>query len=191
VQVDLTEKDLCLDIAIFGEMYEGGLGVPKSDQKAMEWFDLAAKQGWDQQQLEVACFMRTPSPQSISCSSEGGPPCPTDAEIQALQAAGVTGALRPYGVGHRDRAGPKARAVIIMDQPIGGEVRLKQPRRANVFYVQGTTGWLMIPPNAPLLDRVISLQPQSDAPRYTMDFEEDVDGSRTGGSCVAWPEPPK
>jgi hypothetical protein len=172
-----------------GEMYESGLGVAKSAEKAAEWFDLAAKQGWDQQELAVACFVRAPGEQRLVCESQGSLlSCPTGAEMDVLRAAGVTGVLQPGGGGIRSRGGPKARALVILDHPIGGPETLKQPRHASVIYVQGKTGWQTIPPNISLLDRPINLEPQANALQSIMAFVQDVDGSLSGYACAVWPK---
>jgi hypothetical protein len=176
--------------AALGEMYDSGLGVAESGEKAAEWFDLAAKQGWDQQELALYCFVRVPGEQKLVCDSQGGPlNCPNDAEMDALRTAGITGVLKPNGGGRRYHAGPKARALVVMDHPIGGPFTLKQPRRTSVIYIQAKTGWQMIPPNAPLLDRAIRLEPQENASQFTTAFVQDVDGSETGQGCAAWPKP--
>jgi hypothetical protein len=175
--------------AAVGEMYESGLGVAKSAEKAAEWFDLAAKQGWDQQELAVLCFVRVPGEQRLVCESQGGLlSCPTGAEMDALRAAGVTGALKPGGGGTRSRGGPKARALVILDHPVGGPETLQQPRRGNVTYVQGKTGWQTIPSNAPLLDRPLDLEPNPGASPSVMAYVQDVDGSRSGYACAVWPK---
>ncbi len=173
--------------AAIAEMYESGSGIPASPEKASAWWATAAKQGWDQQQLEVQCVVRKPNDSPLACDSQiSGVPCLTEEDLSALRDAGLTGTLIPNGVSSRTRPGPRARAVIILDHPIMGEVTLKQPRHTNVIYIQGKTGWQMIPQDAPLLDREIALQPQSDMPQNTMVFVKDVDGSRTGASCALW-----
>jgi hypothetical protein len=106
--------------------------------------------------------------------------------MAALRAAGLTGTLKPTGGGVRHRLGPKARALVILDHRITSEVRLKQPRHTSVIYVQQGTGWLLLPENAPLLDRPIILSSQPDAPQYTLEGVQDVDGSVTSGGCATW-----
>lgn len=170
------------------ELFEQGHGVPKSPEKAKVWWDLAAKQGYDQQELAVQCFVRTPEPAGLECKPlSDGSGCPTHDEMMALQSAGVTGSLRPTGGGVRYRMGPKARAVIILDHRITSEVRLKQPRHTGVIYVQQGPAWLRLPPNGPLLKRPIILSPQPDAPQSTLEGVQDVDGSTTSDGCALWP----
>jgi hypothetical protein len=161
--------------------------VPKSSAEANVWWDLAAKQSYDLQELDLHCFVRKSDRGRLTCKSwPDGSGCPTPAEMAALQASGVTGILKPTGEGVRHRMGPKARALIILDHRITSEVRLKQPRHTNVIYMQRETGWLLLPEDAPLLDRPIILSPQSDAPQYTLEGVQDVDGSVTSGSCATW-----
>jgi TPR repeat protein len=169
------------------ELYEQGHGVPKSSKEAKVWWDLAAKQGYDQQELDVRCFTRSAGAGHLTCRpSSDSSGCPTAAEMAALRAAGLTGTLRPTGGGVRYRLGPKARALIVLDHRITSQVRLKQPRHTNVIYVQRGAGWLLLPANAPLLDRPIVVSPQSDASQYTLAGVQDVDGSITSGGCAAW-----
>lgn len=169
------------------ELFEQGHGVAKSSEKAKAWWELAAKQGYDQQELEVRCFIRKPGPSRLACNPLGdGSGCPTPAEMAALQAAGVTGTLKPTGGGVRHRMGPKARALIILDHRISSEVRLKQPRHTGVIYIQQGTEWLRLPENVSLLDRPILLSPQPGTPQFTLAGVQDVDGSITSGGCASW-----
>ena len=174
--------------AAIAELYEQGLGVTKSSEEAKAWWELAAKQGYDQQELDVRCFTRTPDAGSLTCEAfSDGSGCPTNADMETLRTAGVTGRLRPTGGGGgRSRLGPKARSLIVLDHRITSEERLKQPRHTNIIYVQHGTGWMLLPTNAPLLDRLIVLSPQSDAPQFTMAGVWDVDGSISAGGCAAW-----
>jgi len=169
------------------ELYEQGHGVPKSPGEAKVWWDLAAKQGYDQQELEVRCFTRTARAGGLTCIPfSDGSGCPTAAEMTLLRASGVTGILKPTGGGVRRRMGPKARALIVLDHRITSAVHLRQPRHTSVIYVQHGTGWLRFPSSAPLLDRPIILSPQSDAPRFTLAGVQDADGSVSSGGCATW-----
>jgi hypothetical protein len=170
------------------ELYEKGLGVPKSPEEARVWWELAAKQGYDQQDLDVRCFTRVPSDEPLTCTPwNDGTGCPTESEMEALGASGVTGLLTPTGGGGgRHRFGPKARAIIVLDHPIPAEERLKQPRHTNVIYVQSGSGWELLPKDASVLDRFIVLSPQPDGPRYIMAGVQDVDGSISAGGCASW-----
>lgn len=174
--------------AAIAELYEQGLGVTKSPEEAKAWWELAAKQGYDQQELDVRCFTRTPDAGSLTCEPlSDGSGCPTGADLETLRASGVTGRFRPTGGGGgRFRLGPKARALIVMDHRITSEERLKQPRHTNIIYVQHENGWVLLPTSAPLLDRPIVLSPQPDAPQFTMAGVQDVDGSISAGGCAAW-----
>jgi Sel1 repeat-containing protein len=170
------------------ELYEKGLSVPKSPEEARVWWELAAKQGYDQQDLDVRCFTRVPSDEPLTCTPwNDGTGCPTESEMEALGASGVTGLLTPTGGGGgRHRFGPKARAIIVLDHPIPAEERLKQPRHTNVIYVQSGSGWELLPKDASVLDRFIVLSPQPDGPRYIMAGVQDVDGSISAGGCASW-----
>lgn len=174
--------------AAVAELFEQGFGVTKSSEEAKAWWELAAKQGYDQQELDVRCFTRTADTERLTCKPwSNGSGCPTDAEMETLRASGVTGILKPTGGGGgRFRFGPKARALIVLDHRIASEERLKQPRHTNIIYVQHETDWVLLPTNAPLLDRPIVLSPQRDAPQFTMAGVQDVDGSTSAGGCAAW-----
>lgn len=177
--------------AAVAELYEQGSGVPKSTEEANAWWKLATRQGWDQQDLDVLCFALLPGRDPLSCEPwYDGTGCPSESEMQALQASGVTGRLRPTGGGAgRSRLGPKARAIIVMDHQIPTEQRLKQPRHTNVIYVQQGDTWELLPKDAPLLERPIVLYAQSDEPRHIMAGVQDVDGSLSAGGCISWPLP--
>jgi Sel1 repeat len=174
--------------AAIAELYEQGFGVTKSSEEAKTWWELAAKQGYDQQELDVRCFTRTPDAGSLTCEPlSDGSGCPADTDMKNLRAAGVAGRLKPSGGGGgRSRLGPKARALIVLDHRITSGERLKQPLHTNIIYVQHETGWVLLPTNAPLLDRPIVLSPQPGAPQFTMAGVQDVDGSISAGSCAAW-----
>ena len=86
--------------AAIAELYEQGLGVTKSSEEAKTWWELAAEQGYDQQELDVRCFTRTSDAGSLTCEPLGdGSGCPTNADMEALRTAGLTGRLKPTGGG--------------------------------------------------------------------------------------------
>lgn len=174
--------------AAIAELYEQGLGVPKSEPEAAAWWELATKQGYDQQELDVRCFVRILDRSGLTCESSENTACPTDREMNTLQKAGVTGRLKFSGGGPgRFRRGPKARAIIVLDHSIATEQRLRQPRHTSVIYIQRADSWELLPQDAPLLERQIVLSPQSDYPQNVLAGVQDVDGSTSAGSCVLWP----
>ena len=90
------------------ELYEQGHGVPKSPVEAKVWWDLAAKQGYDQQELDLHCFVRESGRGRLSCQLlADGSGCPTPVEMAALRATRLTGVLRPSGGGVRHRLVPR------------------------------------------------------------------------------------
>lgn len=173
--------------ALIAEMYEQGHGVPKSAADAMVWWNRAASQGWDQQEVDLRCFVLTKADESLTC--EPNDPkliCPTIAEMDLLRDAGVKGSLQPNGGDLRFRFGPKARVLLILDHPFIGEVRLKQPRRASAIYVQRGDVWDRLPFDVAVIDRPIIVKAQEDMPRWIMAGVQDVDGSITSGGCGSW-----
>jgi hypothetical protein len=53
----------------------------------------------------------------------------------------------------------KARALIVVTEPLENPVILRQPKATNVVYVQGNGTWTMIPSDAPTLRQKIRLSP--------------------------------
>lgn len=173
--------------ALIAEMYEQGHGVPKSATDAMVWSDRAASQGWDQQEVDLRCFVLTKADEPLTCKpNDPRLKCPTPAEMDLLREAGVKGSLQPNGGGGRDRLGPKTRVVLVLDHPVSGEVRLKQPRRTRAIYVQRGDEWDRLPADVAVIDRPIIVKAQEDKPRRITAGVQDVDGSVSSYGCGSW-----
>ena len=113
------------------------------------------------------------------------PQCPTENEMASLRQHGMTGMIRQNGGALRLDAGPRARALLILDHPVASEADLKEPDSASVIYIQTPENrWRMLPPNAPLLDRFLILTPNRPdmMERMTLSSQA-VDGSLSGGAC--------
>ena len=161
------------------------------------WRTKARQQGWRQQRLLAYCFdwihgveplhcEKLPSsPASMKMPTEIEPQCPTENEMASLRQHGMTGMIRQNGGALRLDAGPRARALLILDHPVAGEADLKEPDSASVIYIQTPENrWRMLPPNAPLLDRFLILTPNRPdmMERMTLSSQA-VDGSLSGGAC--------
>ncbi len=148
------------------------------------WRDKAREQGWKQQQLKVAAYDWIHGPEVLHCQvfvpSEG---CPTDAQLENLQAQGITGLLRFHASWTSSQSGPEAGAMLILDHNAPTEQDLLEPDSASVIYLQTPANtWRMFPADAPLLDRYLVLKP-NEGGRGTMLLEvQNVDGSGGGGS---------
>lgn len=69
-----------------------------------------------------------------------------------------------YRTGHLDLStrgsngfGPQSRAIIVIERPLDGDVRLPQPDRCTVFYFQTRSGFDSFPQDVKLLERFITL----------------------------------
>src|SRR5215471_15298322 len=148
----------------------------------------ASKQGWDQAAIDVACVIRRPGADNLTCEPlAGGTGRPSDTEVRTLREAGVTGTLQPSGGVARLRLGPRAHSACRVG-PADFRRRGVEAtaRHTSVIYVQNRKDWKLLPAGAPLMDRPIVLETRCNAPHHTMVYVKDVDGSLTGGSCGSW-----
>jgi hypothetical protein len=161
------------------------------------WRTKARQQGWKQQRLSAYCFDWIHGTEPLHCEKLPSPPasmkmppetesqCPTEEEMASLRQRGMTGMIRQNGGALRLGAGPRARALLILDHPVASEADLKEPDSASVIYIQTPDKrWRMLPPNAPLLDRFLILAPNRPdyMERMTLSSQA-VDGSLSGGAC--------
>ena len=172
---------------LVGDMFAAGRGLSQDQAEADRWYEKAARQGWDQQEIAVFYLRWDPSAGGPLRCQEIVPqiPCPPPAAMSLLLSTGLAGVLTPDGGGVRNRSGPKAQLYVIAQRPIAAEVRLKQPRHTVAAWVQQDAGWKLYPAGAPLLDREVILAPTPD-PRVAFCQVRDVDGSLTGGACLGW-----
>ena len=176
--------------ALVAELYESGLGVATSAEEARKWWEIAASQGWDQQQMTVQCLELKDGQDAtdLSCrASSEIVPCPSTEKMALLREAGLRGVLIPNGSGARFRKGPRAEALIVIDGPVKVPVKLKQPRHTTAVYFQDSGSWKHFPSDIPLLEREIVIGPQDRAARYVAYSVKDVDGSTTRGGCAIQP----
>jgi hypothetical protein len=168
-----------------------------SNGNADFWRTKARRQGWKQQRLSAYCFDWIHGAEPLHCEKLPNPPasmkmppevepqCPTEDEMASLRRQGMTGMIRQNGGALRLDAGPRARALLILDHPVSSEADLKEPDSASVVYIQNSENrWRMLPPDAPLLDRFLILTPNRPdyMERMTLSSQA-VDGSLSGGAC--------
>ncbi|HWR16328.1 MAG TPA: hypothetical protein VN577_15980 [Terriglobales bacterium] len=85
-------------------------------------------------------------------------------EKEVLRSLDLKGKLHYGSSGLRGTSDlPKARVLIVFTSGLENEVRLKQPKKTNVVYVQtGPRTFAMYPPNAPTLRHKIILRPHQE-----------------------------
>jgi hypothetical protein len=71
----------------------------------------------------------------------------------------------------------KAQAAVLFTQPISSRVELRQPKGANVLYVQIGDRWILRPENAPTIGRKISFWPSG---RDGTDIQFQIDSGSSG-----------
>jgi hypothetical protein len=77
----------------------------------------------------------------------------------------------------------KAQAAVLFTQPIKSRVELRQPKGANVLYVQVGDKWIMHPENAPTIGRKIAFWPSG---QNGIEIQFQID-SGSGGSFSWYP----
>jgi hypothetical protein len=116
------------------------------------------------QELGLAVLLWTPSSSPLVVQQQrqtaNVPSSWLSAEyIEQIKAAGVGGELFVYTANDRYGSGKKSHVTIIMQKPVDGVIKLKEPDAASVVYIQGDHEWRMFPPDAPTLKRTIRLEP--------------------------------
>jgi hypothetical protein len=85
--------------------------------------------------------------------------------------------------------GPNGKAaasvVIIMDHPLLVPVKMKQPDRTDVIFLQEGNSFRMIPANAPVVGRMIEIKPFNNG-RQTTEMTELPSGAKSGGGGISW-----
>ena len=151
------------------------------------WRNLAAKQGWVEENLATSCFDWVHGPEPLHCktpSPADAKYCPNDKEMILLRQEGLTGMIQLSGGGFRIEHGPQAKAILIVDHSVPTEQDLREPDATSVIYIQTSRDhWRMLPSAAPLLDRFIILTPNAAGGGRMSIAVQDVDGSTTGGAC--------
>jgi hypothetical protein len=111
------------------------------------------------QSLQVAVIRLLPGSEPIG--SDGKTLGLSEEQLVFLKSLGLRGSLSfrmqsDSGVGETT---VKAQAAVLFTQPIKSRVELRQPKGANVLYVQVGDKWIMHPENAPTIGRKIAFWP--------------------------------
>jgi hypothetical protein len=106
-------------------------------------------------------------------------------ELSGLRDLGVTGRLR-ITEAWKTGKGRHARMVIVGSHQVDRATELPQPDGAEVIYVQGGSGWEMIPPDAKTLDRAVRLEAANHTDRHTWFRVRHVNGASSGGTAFVW-----
>ena len=92
----------------------------------------------------------------------------SDVERTMLKNLGLRGTLRMTNGRNTFGRGAPVTMMIVMHEPLTQPVRLPQPHRRNVVYLQRGGGFEMYPAQAPRLERVIELSADKHYPEITM-----------------------
>jgi hypothetical protein len=143
------------------------------------------------QRLTLRVLTWTPSSEPLTVSNLSGKSRPdtrlTEADIEQLRQAGVTGAVANYVVNNYGNGGKSSRAIIVIQNPVSVPVEFPEPDGATDVYVQHGNTWQKYPANAPILKRIIRIETIWDDPKQTVVRVELSDGSAPGFG-VWWPE---
>ncbi len=109
------------------------------------------------QQLEVSVMRLVPGPEDLPGENSGL----SATEVSVLHSLGLRGELHGGIQSFSGGGDKKARALIVVRGPISSKVTLREPKAADVVYVQDGEHWKMYPANAPTIRKMITL---TDAP---------------------------
>ena len=140
----------------------------------------------NERELEVRAIEWRPSEEELKISAEFGLTTPTE-DLEKLRELGLKGRISLASSGFFG-TGDHVRVTIVMHRPTQESVRIAQPDKTDLYYVQQLDGsWKAYPPQAPTLSPAILLFPDPRQPtRVTMYSVENVDGSRQGGTLFTW-----
>ena len=136
------------------------------------------------QKLEVVLVKWKPGPDPLSVRELGGSGL-NDQELAQLKSTGITGKLDIVGISIYG-SGEHSRALIVVHHQVDDPVKLPQPDKAEVIYIQNGNDWKTYPSNVPTLKRVISLKRSKQDPRDTMCEVELANGAVQGGLAFSW-----
>ena len=115
----------------------------------------------DDQELEVLKFSWQPGDSLRFEYMIIGDERVNESDSTALAKAGVRGTLTLVGIAIHG-SGPRAKAIIVLRQPVKSTITLQQPDRSTIAYVQTEqNSFRVYPPDAKTLQRVIELSPSS------------------------------
>lgn len=124
-------------------------------------YPLVPKQS--EQSLEVIFVRVIPGPQDLTIAERTGGL--SENELEQLKALGLSGTLH-FGMSqYRSGTPTQARAVVVCTGDVRAPVELREPRGANVMYVQSGDLWKMYPPGAPTLRKRIKFWPSTAEPQ--------------------------
>lgn len=138
------------------------------------------------QELDLLVLKRVGSSLPLTIGQLLNGPLPAS-ELQLLDSAGVTGLLEEAGAS-RTGSGPRARAILVVQDPLTEAVRLLQPDATTIVYVQDGLNWTRFPKDAPTLSRFIEISPLAGVPPQNMILVQLANGASQGFG-LSWLEP--
>jgi hypothetical protein len=143
------------------------------------------------QRLTLHVVKWTPSPQPLTVSDPVGETRPearlSEAEIERLKEAGVTGRVDTFSCGNYGGGNKSSRAIVVIQSPVTAPVELPEPDATTIIYVQHGTDWRPYPAGAPILKRTIRIEPWPDDPKQSSIMVELSSGARQGFN-IWWPK---
>jgi hypothetical protein len=177
--LSLGDRRLAGKVAFLGFLGTGAFYVPIAVQ--------AVQLRLKDQRLTVRLLKWQPGPGPLVATdplaSSGSPAALPGSVTALLQRIGITGHVVNQGVVVQGR-GAASEAILLLQHPVDGRVRLPQPSHTQVVYVQNGNGWRMFPPTSATVDRVIELSPLREDPFQTIVQVESVYGSMQGQGTV-------
>lgn len=140
----------------------------------------------DKRQVEVRGIEWWPGQEVLKIRVESGLTTTLE-DLENLRELGLKGEISLAGSGVFG-TGDRVKVTIVMHRPAQESVRLAQPDKTDLYYVQQLDGsWKSYPPQAPTSSRAILLFPDPRQPKWATRYAvENVDGSRQGGTLFTW-----
>ena len=155
---------------------------------------LAVRKAANDQELLTFVFRYTPGTESLRISHDPSSWSHdqrlSDEEEETLRERYETGRLE-LEARHKHGAGAASRAILVVQRPVNGGLKLAQPDQETIFYFQTSTGFESYPESVACLDRFITLssrQYEWEGTAYmALSYMIDSwDGSATGSDVMRW-----
>ncbi len=129
------------------------------------------------QHLKTAFFRHIPGEGALEIIS--APDWLTNEDRELILSSGLTGTLEARRSGGSNSTDwPRAKALVIFTAEMSTSVRLAQPKRTTVLYIQGAQEFIKLPEDAPTYDRAIEFYERARGWGF---WVEHASGSKSGG----------
>lgn len=134
--------------------------------------------GTGDQHLMTAFFRHTPGEQELKIIR--GPDWLSKEDRDLILSSGLTGTLESIRSGGSNSTNwPRAKAFVIFTADLSGTVRLPQPKRSTVLYLQRDDEFIRFPEDVPTFERVIEFYKDERGWNF---WVEQSSGAKSGGS---------